>query len=890
VSERFKQIESIFREAVGLPDEQRMEFVARRCAGDPDLRAEVDALLTEDKTAGDFLEQPVIEFGHDGAGAVETPQSVGGYRVIGVLGVGGMGVVYEAEQDSPRRSVALKVISALALSPSAMRRFEHESEVLGRLRHPGIAQVYEAGTAIVDGIKRPFFAMEIVRGEPITEYAERRGLRTRERLELVGRLCDAVQHAHQNGVIHRDLKPANVLVDEHGQPKILDFGIARATDSDVQTTTMRTNVGELIGTLAYMSPEQASGDPSEIDTRSDVYAIGVIAYELLTGRMPLDLGQRMVHDAVRIIREQEPQRISQINPRLRGDIETIAAKALEKDKSRRYQTCAALAGDIERYLSDQPILARPPSTTYQLRKFARRNKPVVAAGAVIAAALVGATAVSTVFAINEARQRTLASDAAEAESLQRKRAEKRFSDVRALASTFLFPIHDEIAQLPGSTTARQKLVETGLTYLDSLAQEAADDPELLAELAEAYGRIGDILGNPRRQNLGDVDGALESYGKSIELRELIVLLDPSPESKINVAAARRRLGTIKAGTGRTAEGLEDLRECRRVLAELLAEHPENTQAKRDMASILSFTGSTLSQMGRMEEALEAMQECLAIDEALARTAEDKDAAMRLVGGDLNEIGQIQIRLGEFDAAEANFQRSLAINTELAGRHPLNVRYQRSLGIVHTRLGNLSLERDRPAAALESYRQSYDVFERIAAEDSSDVRAQRDCAVNLEKIGNALSDLNRLDEAYETFERCSARWRDLVDRLPGNVIMEIGLAISIERSADTLVGLGRHDEALPKYAEAHELTLGVIREDPQDSLAGTAAVTTARKSADVLSRQGQPTESLLAALSWYQKGLVLAEEMATLDVRPLNTRATVSEMKAAIESLEARLGG
>jgi serine/threonine protein kinase/tetratricopeptide (TPR) repeat protein len=889
VSERFKQIETLFKEAMAAPPAHRAALLSERCGGDDDLRREVEALLAEDETAGDFLEEPAVGIG-DGAPALGAPDRIGGYRVIGVLGVGGMGVVYEAQQESPRRSVALKVISALGLSQIAMRRFEHESDVLGRLRHPGIAQIYEAGTAKLDGVERPFFAMEIVRGEPITAYAENHNLSTRERLELIRRLCEAVQHAHQNGVIHRDLKPGNVLVDELGQPKILDFGIARATDSDVQTTTMRTSVGELIGTLAYMSPEQASGDPEEIDTRSDVYAIGVIAYELLTGRLPLDLGERMVHEAVRVIRDEEPQRLSRIKPRLGGDVETITAKALEKDKTRRYQTCAALAGDIERYLADQPILARPPSATYQLRKFARRNKPLVAAGAIIATSLVATTAVSTVFAVNEARQRKLASEAAEAESIQRKRAEKRFNDVRALANTFLFPIHDEIAQLPGSTKARQQLVETGITYLDSLAQEAGDDAELLAELAEAYGRIGDILGNPRRQNLGDVDGALESHRKSVELRTLITELDPSPEARISLAASRRRLGSIKAGTGRTAEGLEDLRQCRLVLASVLADHPDNARAKRDMASILAFTGSTLSQMGRMEEALQAMQECLAIDESLVETAEDKDAARRLVGGDLNEIGQIQIRMGDFDAAETNFKRSLSINTELAARHPLNVRYQRSLGIVHTRLGNLSLERGHPDKALESYREALLIFDRIAADDPSDVRAQRDGAVANEKVGNALRQIGRFDEAFETFEQCADRWRSLVDRLPGSVIMEIGLAVAVERSADVLTNLERFDEALPRYAEAHELAAGVVDRDPQDALAGTAAVTTAKKAAEILSRDGQSPDALTAALQWCRKGLTIAEGMAALDVRPLSGGATVAEMNAAIQAIQDRLGG
>ncbi len=316
-----------------------------------------------------------------GTGGLMAGGQFGRYTIVRLLGQGGMGAVYEAQQESPRRSVALKVIRGGWLSAQMLRRFEHESQVLGRLQHPGIAQVYEAGSVRDEGGRSggvtPFFAMELIKGVPLTEYAAAKNLGTRERLELVARICDAVYHAHQKGVIHRDLKPGNILVDESGQPKILDFGVARATDSDIQQTTMQTDIGQLIGTVPYMSPEQVGGNPDELDTRSDVYALGVIAYELLAGRLPYDLQKKMIHEAVRVIREEDPTRLSAINRTLRGDIETIVAKALEKDKGRRYQSAEALGSDIRRYLKDEPIAARPASTWYQAAKFARRNKVLV---------------------------------------------------------------------------------------------------------------------------------------------------------------------------------------------------------------------------------------------------------------------------------------------------------------------------------------------------------------------------------------------------------------------------------------------------------------------------------------------------------------------------------
>jgi len=327
-----------------------------------------------------------------------------------------MGAVYEAEQDQPRRIVALKVIKSSLANPSLLRRFEQESEALARLHHPGIAQVYEAGTADSGTGVQPFFAMEFIAGgQPLTQYAEAHRLNTPQRLELIAGVCDAVHHAHQRGIIHRDLKPANILVDEQGHPKILDFGVARVTDSDTQATR-QTDVGQLIGTLAYMSPEQALADPLELDTRSDVYALGVILYELLAGKLPYTLSKKL-HEAVTTIREQDAAALSSVSRLYRGDIETVVAKAMEKDKARRYASAADLAADLRRHLKDEPIVARPASAGYQLYKFARRNRALVAGVAAVFVVLVAGVVVSTREAVRaRAAERRANSEAAAAKA------------------------------------------------------------------------------------------------------------------------------------------------------------------------------------------------------------------------------------------------------------------------------------------------------------------------------------------------------------------------------------------------------------------------------------------------------------------------------------------
>ena len=319
--------------------------------------------------------------------------TIGNYRIIRLLGEGGMGAVYEAEQENPRRTVALKVIKPGLVDAGLVRRFQQEAQALGRLQHPGIAQIYEAGTAETGFGVQPYFAMEFIRGKTLGKYVHDQRLAPPQRMDLMAKVCDAVHHAHQRGLIHRDLKPGNIVVDETGQPKILDFGVARVTDSDAQATR-QTDAGQIVGTLAYMSPEQVLADPLALDIRSDIYALGVILYELLAGRRPYDIDKQKIHEAVQTIRDTDPAPLSSIQRIYRGDVETIVTKALEKDKEQRYSSAADLAADIRRHLNHQPIVAQPPSTSYKFRKFSRRHR-VALIGTAAALALAASSAVLT---------------------------------------------------------------------------------------------------------------------------------------------------------------------------------------------------------------------------------------------------------------------------------------------------------------------------------------------------------------------------------------------------------------------------------------------------------------------------------------------------------------
>jgi thiol-disulfide isomerase/thioredoxin/serine/threonine-protein kinase RIO1 len=325
-----------------------------------------------------------------------VPRTIGHYKIQSVIASGGMGTVYKAVQEKPRRAVAVKVMKAGLASGSALRRFEYESQLLGRLRHPGIAQIFEAGTHNDGTGDLPYFAMEYIpNARSITDYVKTKQLSICQRVELFAQVCDAVHHGHQKGIVHRDLKPGNILVGPNGNARVIDFGVARSTDSDMALTGMQTDVGQLIGTVQYMSPEQCDADPHDVDTRSDVYALGVVLYEILCGALPYRLADTPIYEATRLIRETNPGRPSLMDPALRGDLETIVLKTLEKDRDRRYQSTAELALDLRRYLAGDAIMARPASVGYQLRIFARRNKGLLVAMVIVVLALVAGAVVST---------------------------------------------------------------------------------------------------------------------------------------------------------------------------------------------------------------------------------------------------------------------------------------------------------------------------------------------------------------------------------------------------------------------------------------------------------------------------------------------------------------
>jgi serine/threonine protein kinase/Tfp pilus assembly protein PilF len=609
-AESYRRAKELFHAACALSPEERRAFLERACAGEDELRRELERLLRADGHAVHPIDTPAIEggLGVSRQGLLELlglepamPERIGPYRVRRKLGEGGMAVVWEAQQQNPQRPVALKVIRPGMLTRRALRRFQYEAQVLGRLQHPGIAQIYESGADESEYGPLPYLVMELIEGQSLTEYAEARGLDVRQRVKLMLKVCEAVQHAHARGLLHRDLKPRNILVTPEGQPKVLDFGVARALNRDPEHTTLETEAGLLIGTLAYMSPEQLEGDAAKVDSRADVYALGATLYELLAGQSPIEVRELSLAEAVRVIREVDPPALGAVNRACRGDLTTIVAKALEKEPARRYQTVSQLAEDLRRYLDRQPILAHPPSTVYHVRKLLSRHKAVAALAAVALLALLGGSAGMTVLYFRAARESQTARRTAEF-------LEKTFRLMHTDQGSPLVPIGKvlddaaaridrELDQRPEVVYGLRRMVAGGYYSLERYKESLEQFEKACAAALKVHGRlhadvaflyklIGDV-----HYTLGRYDQAQRSYGEALDIYRR-VLGPRHPDS----AEVLGQLGVMAMQRGDLTTAEQMLEEASAVFQRHYgADDPATAMAKTQQARLRM-------EQGRLDEA------------------------------------------------------------------------------------------------------------------------------------------------------------------------------------------------------------------------------------------------------------------------------------------------
>jgi serine/threonine protein kinase len=746
---------SILRDALRLPAAARPGFLADRCGSDAQLRKRVEELLARQETAtlaGAPTQPDSSAFagsesdvrtvpGSTGArersgpgseaavpppsGAEPTGRRTFGPYVLGeILGEGGMGVVYLAEQQKPKRVVALKVVRPGLLTPAFLRRFDLETEVLARLQHPGIARIYEAGSVVENGVAQPYFAMEYVRGEELTEFARRHAPGVPAKLELFLKVCDAVSHAHQRGVIHRDLKPGNIVVraaDDaraagEAQPTILDFGVARASESDMRAT-LATSVGQIVGTIPYMSPEQVSGKPDEIDVRSDVYSLGVVLFELLTGRLPLDVGGRSVYEASRIITQNEPAPLSSFDASLRGDLQTIVQKALEKEKARRYQSASDLAADLRRYLADEPILARPATTAYQLAKFAKRNKGLVAAAGGVCAVLILGVAGTTWQAVRATAAEVVAEKRRIEAEEQTRAAVKSAERARAVTSFMqrAFSAADPEKAGPDVRVA---------DMLDSAAQQAgvsfADDPETLGAVRSAIGGV--------YAGIGVSDKAVEQFEVAAE-----VLGKALGQDHEEAVMARSELGNALKNSGKYDQAEAVLKEVLDTRTRVLGPDNDATLVSRYNLGVLH------GKQGRDEGTLDELRGVLKDRERLGK-ADNEDAAV--VMSALAGVIAGSATPGE---AEDLYKRAIAIHERISGADSLE-----SLNCRHSYVTLLHIL-NRYDEALEMAEKLHASFVRLVGPLHPDTQNACNTLAELYRIKARFADSERLHRSvYDAF--------------------------------------------------------------------------------------------------------------------------------------------
>jgi serine/threonine protein kinase len=775
---------------------ERDAYIDQACAGDGDLREQVRRLFHEGPAPAEFLARPAVDSAAlrevalasiaDASGGEAPPEFIGRYKIIRMLGEGGMGFVYEAQQERPRRRVALKVLRAGMLQPRVLQRFQQEVEVLGRLQHPGIARIYDAGVAETpraDGRPRPlpYFVMELIDGQPITGFAAAHDLSMRQRLDLLARACDAVHFGHQHGVIHRDLKPANILVtgvlagtdseamskdDDTGRlarptPKIIDFGVARATDADITLTTLSTDAGQILGTLAYMSPEQVRGQPDAIDVRSDVYALGVVGYELLAGRLPYDVTGKVAPEAARVIRDDEPSRLSSISRVFRGDVETIFGKALEKEPTRRYASAAELAADIRRYLNDEPIIARPPTLRYQLGKFSRRHKEFVIGLAlvflVLVAGVVG-TSIGLVRAVERQRE-----------------AERQAGLARHVSSvlTGMLQSVDPGSQGGGRDVRVADLLDRTMAQIDANPLETAEiELELRYILSKAYYGLGvydRALQNAQRAHeICDAWGPMDQ-AKSLETTALLAqCLTALARYDEVVALARPALtraiekwGHSHATTHEIVQALvpavaqgKNFADAHALLDEALAsERSQPVSAARDLriVDLLTSTAWLQDGAGNVTGGEASVNEALRIEAMYRGDAVDPMGKRRAL---LARVIVAQGRINE--AADLLVAAATDLRRILGGSHP------RTIETLESAVTMLSGQ-DRFVEALPLYRELYNYWQTRAdthAEHFADVMG---CLASCLAINQRYDESMRLYEDAIAFRRRSAGEGDSLAR-------------------------------------------------------------------------------------------------------------------------------
>lgn len=831
-------MKNVLSEALELETDRQRQFLDSACAHDADLRAEIDLLLAHQvDTSNDLMEECAADAARlrlDAAAQGRIGSRIGAYKILREIGHGGMGTVYLAQRDDEhyRQQVAIKLINPGIGGEAIRRRFRNEMQILADLNHPNIARLIDGGET-ADGM--PYLVMEYIEGSPINLYCDGQRLSTEQRLELFCTVCDAVQYAHQHLVIHRDIKPGNILVTGEGLPKLVDFGIAKLLDrgrsiSDAAATVMPFMTPE------YASPEQVSG--VSVTTATDVYSLGVVLYELLSGRRPYRLKSRVPHELAKAICDQEPARpsavigthngfentdlaIPKLRKRLHGDLDNIVLMAMSKAPERRYATAEQFAEDIQRHLNGLPVRARSDTFRYRAGKFIRRRKFAVAAAALIAVTLVFGI-IATTWQARVARA-------------ERARSERRFNEVRQLANSFVFEVHDAVVNLPGSTSARSLIVQRGLNYLDSLAQDAAGDRGLQRELASAYEKLGAVQYTPSVAHLGDLAGALQSHRKAAALREALVAADQNNSDyrrelldsywfiatllgkqgdlprelemlrqqlparqelaaaertdfvdRYNLAGAYAYIGNLLMLMGDVEGALDNQREALRLRETLAASDPNSTRSRRALTISYEYLGLATDQAGDTKRALELQQRGLEMRESLV-AADPLNTDLRLMLIESHRyVGDMFFKLGDLKQADDHYRKQLALNQQMVAADPANAQFQSNKAVALIKVGDIKARSRRTKEALSDYSEALRIREQLSSTSKQDTSLRRDLAEVWIKLGDVLQMAGAKSQAFDNYRKALNTLEELSASIPTDAGIRGMLAEAQARTGGRLV--------------------------------------------------------------------------------------------------------
>jgi tetratricopeptide (TPR) repeat protein len=848
-NEKWDRIQDLFLQALDLVPEERTRFLDRACANEPELRPEVESLLAHDG-AGEEQIADALEHTVQSLFEAEdlTGTRLGAWRVIKEIGRGGMGTVYLASRadDQFHKYVAIKVVKRGMDTAELLLRFRHERQILAHLDHRYIARLIDGGSTSQG---RPFLVMEYVQGRPIDVYCRQDGLDIEARCRLFLKVCQAVSFAHRNLVIHRDLKPSNILVTSDGSPKLLDFGVAKLLDTEIDPTLANTIVGGRLITPEYASPEQVRGE--RVNAACDIYALGAILYELLSGVKAQPLESHTPSELERVICRTEvlppSMRIDRSNVRLRkrvvGDLDTIVMKAMRKEPEERYSSVDLFYRDVGRHLKGRTITAQPPSLTYRLGKFARRHRYSLAAVVLVVISMVAGTWTALVEA-HRARN-------------EQRRSEARLSQMVELANRALFDVHGSIERLPGATAARQQLVKTTLDFLEKLSKDAGDDAQLRKALGAAYFRLGDLQGYPFTPNLGDTTGAMKSYQSGaalldslrrdhpddaqvqllwLEIQDRVATLlnqrgDPDGAAKV-LRAALPATGIL----ARLQDGSVDAEQSRGDLYGRLAEVTE----RRDPAEALSYANTYMNIFSKLA----------------TRYPERADFVNEQSNG-YALVGRILHGQGDLRGTLEQYLRCVGLRENLLKNHPNDVVYQRSLMIGYGHLGDtlgspVAYNLGDTAGALAYYRKAVDIAEEIYDADPKDSTAKYDFAAGLERLGMVDVPPSGLLESLTMLQRSATLLESVVAEDPKNVPRRRMLALTLEYEGHRLRSMKRYRGAIASYGESVALSDAILSADPADRPALSQTVASGRGMATAMAMAGNRAGALRQAQATIQR--------------------------------------